>query len=111
MKIPIEHLFKKNKYCSDWCARKFDPDSETYQSEATLINNRNMKTWQKYRHKLYEFFKDTMTSEYVIFNRKMLEMCHHLYETQVNDIINNIIAMLAQKWKTYSKEKSLETVS
>ena len=34
----------------------------------------------------------------------MLEMCNRPYETQENDMVNNIIEMLALKYKTYKKK-------
>ena len=37
----------------------------------------------------------------------MLYMCQNPYETQANEINNNITSMLEPKWKTYYKAKYL----
>eukprot|EP00957_Ditylum_brightwellii_P168223 12807209-Ditylum_brightwellii.AAC.1 len=97
-KSPLEHLFDEHQFCGDWCKQKLQ--NEEKRKAATQYYCCKKKD-AKFYAQLFALSKDFTT-------KKCLRESCHLYDTQVNEVMNSAVANHAPKHKTYCSTSSLQ---
>ena len=99
-KAVLEHHFDNHKYCStSFCKRK------NMTPEERKADTEKIYRCPKKDAKLYSFLHDNVLARFV--TKEALHEVAHSMDTQVNESLNNSIAWLAPKNKTYCGSISL----
>ena len=96
-KAVVEHHFDNHTFCGDFCKRKL------LSNEEREASNKIYRSKEKNK-KLYVFLTSTV-ARFISFSA--LKEVAHGSDTQVNESLNNFVAWLAPKNKTYSGSMSL----
>ena len=92
-KVPLEHTFNNHdNYSADWCFNTRTPDKgKTYNETDTEFRCKQKD------NQLYNLLKKTILPSQT---DKVLKESLHMFDTQANEKMNNVIANLAPKNKT-----------
>ena len=99
-KVSLEHMFNSNaNYSAEWCFKTRAPE------EGKTCNERDVKFRCKQNdNQLYNLLKKTL---FPFQTDKVLKESLHIFDTQKNESMNNVIAYIAPKNKTMAHSMSI----
>ena len=100
IKVPLEHMFNSHDNCSsEWCFKTRAPE------EGKTYNKRDEKFCCKQNdNQMYNLIKNNL---FPFQTDKVLKESLHMFDTQKNELMNNVIAYVAPKNKTMARSMSL----
>ena len=99
-KVPLQHIFNSHDNCSaDWCFK-----TRSLEEGKTYNDKDDEFRCKQNDNQLYNLLKKT---RFPFQTDKVLKESLHMFDTQKNESMNNVIAYVAQKNKTMAHSMSL----
>jgi hypothetical protein len=92
-RAPLEHHFHNHEFCGDWCRVK--------RGEVVSVGKYRIKEEEPELYSELKAILDKFTSV------ERLNDVHHVFETQVNESLNQSVSLLVPKNRTYSMTMAL----
>ena len=103
VRAPIEHVFNNHEFCQEsWCySLKAQKEGKVYIPDTKrpfYCKDRDSKMYLQLKESLKKFQKKDNVRE-----------CLHVFDTQKNEAVNNMIARVAPKFKHFGTTPALDT--